>query len=224
MKETFIKKIKAYKAALSVTLLVIGVLTAVFAILNMAGKSTKVEPDIILRYIAGIALIIIGLSSVIFNLVISNKKLLGKTLPLNALLIGGGIFLLLGEANTIMTVIVGKLFPIIITTMGGIIIIISIIYIAKKEAIAKNVWVLILGAALLGVGITFVSIDNDLTKNITWLFAALIMVAFSIYQIVEIIRDKKTNKIEKEFVDVVAIEKKEDKDKQVEDTKTDASK
>lgn len=170
-----------FKIIVGILAFLIGLTTIILSILNLA-KVTSSDSTLALRIVIGVMLCILGLANSIVLFINSDKKLKIATLATNAVVMGFGIFLFTKQAASVIVAIVGVAFPIIIASFGGILLIKSVIELARKTG-KVYIFYLIISIILLVAGILFVVYNKEL-NNVIWLIVGLTIMACSVIFIV----------------------------------------
>jgi len=181
----------AVKIGLSIVVGITGLLTVIFAILNLAGSKT-IDSSTVLRVMVGILLIIIGTSTSLLT-IFATPESKPFDLLTGALFIGLGVYFFVDK--TVLDTLAVLLFPLIIACLGGLMLIQSIADLARKTN-NKAVFNLIVSICLLVIGILFAVYHKDQTlKSVVWLLVGLAIIVLSIGEIVFTLKGKPRVKI-----------------------------
>lgn len=206
------ENLRKLELILTIIIGLVGLVTVIFAILNMANVS-GVKPDVVLIYIFGVTLLLCGLIFLLVGIVAgdSDPKVGMVDLIIASVLLGFGLFSLIGETSKILQNIVGLLLPIVIACFGFALTIRGVVSIAQKKDQKKGILVLILGIISLAVGIVFAifSKDGGNLYNVLWLLIGLSMTGSAIIALVNVIKEnKRAHKEENKVVEAETKEKK----------------
>jgi len=180
------KNMTVYSVVIGIIAFIIGLLTLVFSILNIA-KVGHFESTIVLRITIGVMLCILGLANAVV-LLINRGKLNISAIAGNAVVIGFGIFLFLNQSKQIINQIVGVAFPIVVASFGAILLVKSIVELSRGNG-GSYVFALIVGLALLIGGILFAVFHVKL-QDFIWLVVGLAIMISSVSFIVLAARKK----------------------------------
>lgn len=176
-----VKKVAWSKIIAAAVVGIAGLLTVIFAILQMTGA--EVESSRPLRIVIGIVGILAGLALLIIGIIKEKDKFPVKDAASAGAAIAFGIFLFLDEADEIFAAFVGRIFPIILAGVGLAIVIKGIAMICKKNAVKEWLPVVIGGTVAFVVGLCF-AIFSEQTINVTYLFLGLVIVLVAVIDII----------------------------------------
>lgn len=182
------------KIALAIIVGITGLLTVIFAILNLAGTET-IDSSAILRIMIGVLLIIIGISTSLLT-IFANPEAKSFDLLSGALFIGIGIYFFVEDH--VLNNIAALLFPLIIACLGLLMLIKSIADLVKKSG-NKTILTIIISIIFLVAGICFaVFYKNVKLQSVIWLLLGIGIIVLSIGEIVFTLKGQPKVKILKD--------------------------
>lgn len=182
-------KLTIIKISIAILVGIAGLLTFIFAILKLSG-GTKVSSDIVIRILLGIVLLIIGTSTSLFT-IFSNSASKTLNVVIAGLCIGIGIYCFFNDSSAFLTQIVAFIIPLIIASVGGLMLIKAIVDGIRKT---NNTFIFsaVLGAVLLTGGIVIAVFHNNANLiEVIWLLLGLAIIAASIGAIIFTLKSNK---------------------------------
>lgn len=181
------------KVVAAVVLIVIGILTITFAILELMGRPVGVDPTFPIRIVIGIALSVFGVVELIIGLTKNEEHTSIKEAITGAAIAGVGVFLFLNEAKIILDDLVGYLLPIIVACCGFAVAIKGVVEACQKVPGKKWLVLIIVGVIIGTLGTVFVIFNEKLSKVI-WLILGIAIALGGVADLLLVVNSYRTGK------------------------------
>lgn len=178
------KKYDLGKLIYGVVAAIAGLATVILAIVALADNSA--DPSKALRIILGILFVVVGGCAFVLGLAKKDEEE-GKAglIISGALAIGFGSFMFTNWAGGFLGVLVGYLYPILVASVGGALVVKAIIDLVQKKEQKPAIIMLCVGAVMLALGIVFAVFAEDWAAKVIWLLVGLSLLAVAAFNLVK---------------------------------------